>query len=327
MTPRQARNISAWQNLHPFFYVVPYEKHVISPGDPWKYLIRQKDNDHLIGTVNRTMHVSTRDFNQGLIDQLWRSLTTGQPPKEGGHRPLATPLVSPDGGTLTPHPSIHDEPNEDTLSDPDNPHHSDKTMTGKQADVLATWERLHPDLSVTRDPDFKPIRYSPWRFKVVHRSNSAVIGWFEKHKTEAKTPADSQMINQLRNMFSLHKIPKQPSPKKEHLQNPLTGRLMTRPSPSPGQGSTAPHFPGWGTPEWSDAAHNLASGGDYPPPIPELGKPIVLTGYGLHLWKYGERVPYPGPDAPPISTNTPPKRTRKQTPTKIKPKAKTKAKS
>jgi hypothetical protein len=309
MTPRQARNIATWQILHPFFYVVPYDRHVVTPGDPWKYLIRQEDNDHLIGTVSRTMHVATRDFNQGLVDQLWRSLTTGQPPKEGGHRPLATPLVSPDGGTLTPHPST-EESDERPSTNTDNPHHLDKSLTRHQSEILASWEILHPEFQVIRDPEHKKVNFSAWRFKVIDKKSRNLMGWFEPHRYGSTIPSNAQMIGSLKNSFIHNRKPKAPTPTRTRLRDPLTGRLMTRPSPSPGQGPTVPHFPGWGTPEWSDAAHDLASGGDYPPPIPELGKPIVLTGYGLHLWKHGGHVPYPGPDAPPIQSASHPRRTK-----------------
>ena len=103
MTPQQAKIIAAWEDLHPIFYVSPSKSHRPHPGDPWRFIIQQRDNDMVVGAVSREKFIATRAFNEGLTSQLRDCLMAGKMPKPLAQVRPATPLQSPEG-TLTVHP-------------------------------------------------------------------------------------------------------------------------------------------------------------------------------------------------------------------------------
>jgi hypothetical protein len=281
MTPLQAQIISAWEGLHPIFKVVPDKKHVPSPGDPWRYIIVQEDNDLVIGAIDRKSHRARHKFNEPPVEQLWNSMVSGHMPRDTGEYSQATPLRDPGGGTLTARPRSAKELNKRENPNPTSEHYANKALTRNQARVLASWEALHEEFRVMPDPGHAASRCSPWGFAVVRRADGVTVGTFERYKQDTIDSSFSQMLNQLRYSFKYNKLPKTPAPKVKHRRDPVSGRLLPKlhvdPSPNSTNPPVKPRLPAGYPPE------NCA----YPPPIPNLGKPAVRTGKVLDLWKYG----------------------------------------
>ena len=137
MSPEQAKIIAAWESLHPIFRVSPSKHHKPTPGDPWRFLIQQCDNDLVIGAVSRTKFMATHKFNEALVSQLRDSLMTGRMPKPLATLGIPTPLQSPEG-VLTAHPRDAKAPEPEPENKPTR--QAPWNITPLQNRILDAWE-------------------------------------------------------------------------------------------------------------------------------------------------------------------------------------------
>ena len=270
MTPLQAQIISAWEGLHPIFKVVPDKKHVPSPGDPWRYIIVQEDNDVTIGAITKTLHKARHQFNEAPLEQLWNSMVSGHLPK-----PKITPAKA--------NSHMADLIKEDFPVEPREPreHKAPWPLTTLQSRILTGWEALHGEFGIVPDPDYVPARYAPWRYLIERLEDKAIVGAVTRYAQEAADPAHVAMVSQLRNALKYGHMPKEQAPGHERPRDPASGQLLPwkyKKHPSTTTDPAASHHLPAGYPPENSA---------YPPPIPNLGKPTVRTGKALDLWKYG----------------------------------------
>ena len=279
MTPQQAQIIAAWEALHPIFYVSPSKHHSPSPGDPWRFLIQQRDNDLLIGAVSREKAlITTRGAmikeNEALTAQLRDCLMTGRMPKPLPRIAFASPLVSPEG-TLTVHPS--DAKEEKTEEEPGRT--APWKVTPLQSRILDAWEGLHGEFRVKADESHVPANFAPWKYLVERKADGAVVAKVTKFSLEIIDHIIDRDLDKLRSCLKNGTLPKTPWIPPVRRRDHITGQILptlSHPAPPP--------------PKTTTGMHNLAISvdtGGLPPPWPTCGQPVVLTGEAARFAKYG----------------------------------------
>ena len=279
MTPAQAKIIAAWEALHPIFRVSPSKHHKPSPGDPWRFLVQQEDNDLIIGIVSRVKFMATHKFNEASVSQLRDCLMTGQMPKPLATLRTATPLVSP-VGVLTVHPRDAAEPKE---PEPKEPRQAPWKVTPLQNRILDAWEGLHPEFRVVADTDHSPAKFAPWKYRIERKADSAVVGSVTKFTQDVRDQSQASIVDQLRRALQNKHVPTQAKPHPVQRRDEITGQILPRLGKDRPASST-PSETGW--------PKDLPAGcpnpnSVYPPPYPGLGKRVKLTGNALELWRYG----------------------------------------
>ena len=286
MTPQQAKIIAAWEGLHPSFYVAPSKHHNPTPGDPWRFIIQQEDNDLVIAAVSREKFVlSARGAmireNEGLAAQLRDCLMTGRMPKPLGLVGRATPLQSPEG-TLTVHP--RDMPKETEEEKPTRT--APWRVTPLQNRILDAWEGLHGEFRVVADESHVPVNFAPWKYLVERKADSTVVAKVTKFTQEVLDPACAAAVEKLRSSLREGHMPKAAKPRPVQRHDPITGKILPRlspPAPTPLRTKEPPreHIPAGSIPASSIASDGL------PPPWPNFGQRVVRTGEAARFWKYG----------------------------------------
>ena len=282
MTPQQAKIIAAWEGLHPNFCVSPSKHHSPSPGDPWRFLVQQRDNDLLIGAVSREKAlITTRGAmipeNEGIISQLRECLMTGRMPKPLAHTRPATPLQSPEG-TLTVHPRDMAETEVEERPARTAPW----KVTPLQNRILDAWESLHTEFQVVADESHVPVNFAPWKYLVERKVDGAMAAWLTKFTQEVLDPTLNRDVEKLRSCLKNGTLPKAPWIPPVRRRDPVTGKILpTLSPPTP----TTPH-------PRESPRKLLPTGSLYsdvmPPPWPTFGQPAVLTGEAARFWKYGD---------------------------------------
>jgi hypothetical protein len=279
MSPEQAKIIAAWEDLHPIFYVSPSKSHVPSPGDPWRFFIRQRDDDLVIGAVSRVKFMATRTFNEALVSQLRDSLMTGRMPKPLATLGIPTPLASPEG-VLTAHPRDAKAPEPEPENKPTR--QAPWNITPLQNRILDAWEGLHDEFRVVADAGHSPTRFAPWKWRIERKSDAAVVGSVTKFTQDVRDQSQARIVEQLKSALQNKHVPTQAKPRPVQRRDEITGQILPRLSKDRPASST-PSETGW--------PKDLPAGCTnpdciYPPPVPNLGR-TVLTGKALELWKYG----------------------------------------
>ena len=280
MTPQQAKIIAAWETLHPIFHVSPSKHHKPTPGDPWRFIIQQCDNDLVIGAVSREKFMATRSFNEGLVSQLRDCLMAGQMPKPLATLRAATPLVSPEG-VLTVHPRDAEKTEPEPEVKP--ARQAPWSITPLQNRILDAWEGLHPEFRVVADTGHSPTKFAPWKYRIERKADATFVGSVTRYAQEVHDQPLSAIVDQLRGALKNGHLPTAPKPKPVHRRDPITGQLL------PSLAKDRPHT---STQDETGWPKDLPAGcpdpnSVYPPLYPGLGKRVKLTGKALELWKYG----------------------------------------
>ena len=279
MTPQQAKIIAAWEALHPIFHVSPSKHHKPTPGDPWRFIIQQCDNDLVIGAVSREKFMATHKFNEALVSQLRDCLMTGRMPKPLATVRAATPLASPEG-VLTVHPRNAPEPKE---TEPRAPRQAPWKVTPLQERILDAWEGLHNEFRVVPDTGHSPVKFAPWKYRIERKADAAVVGSVTKFTQEVRDPAQARIVEQLKRALQNKHVPTQAKPHPVQRRDEITGQILPKLSRDRPASST-PSETGWPKDLPAGCPHPDAV---YPPLIPGLGKHVKLAGKALELWKYG----------------------------------------
>ena len=279
MTPEQAKIIAAWEALHPIFHVSPSKHHKPTPGDPWRFIIQQCDNDLVIGAVSREKFMATHKFNEALVSQLRDCLMTGRMPKPLATVRAATPLASPEG-VLTVHPRNAPEPKE---TEPRAPRQAPWKVTPLQERILDAWEGLHNEFRVVPDTGHSPVKFAPWKYRIERKADAAVVGSVTKFTQEVRDPAQARIVEQLKRALQNKHVPTQAKPHPVQRRDEITGQILPKLSKDRPASST-PSETGWPKDLPAGCPHPEAV---YPPLYPGLGKRVKLTGKALELWKYG----------------------------------------
>jgi hypothetical protein len=276
MTPQQAKIIAAWEDLHPIFRVSPSKSHRPHPGDPWRFIIQQRDNDMVVGAISREKFMATRAVNEGLTSQLRDCLMAGRMPRPLAVKGKPTPLQSPEG-TLTAHPK--DMPETEMKEEPTRV--APWRVTPLQNRILDAWERLHAEFRVVADESHVPANFAPWKYLIERRADGAVVAKFTKFSQEMRDPEIDRKVEKLRSCLKNGTLPKAPWIHPVRRRDPLTGQILptlnhpTPPSPSAEKPSLK-HLPARSIPR-----------DILPPPWSTFGQPIVMTGEAARFAKYG----------------------------------------
>ena len=269
MTPQQAKIIAAWEELHPIFCVSPSKSHRPRPGDPWRFIVQQRDNNMIIGAVSREKFMATWAFNEPSMSQLRDCLMTGKVPRAAVSKPTAP--QSPEG-TLTAHP--RDQPAAEAETKPTRA--APWKVTQLQDRILDAWENLHTELQVVADESHIPINFAPWKYLVKNKSNDSLVAKVSKYTQEVFDSTYTSAVEKLRSSLKIGHMPKETKPRPIQRRDPMTGHILPRLSP-PTSHTPKPDPPSVVTPP----------GQGLPEPWPNCNKPIVLRGEAARYAKYG----------------------------------------
>ena len=281
MTPQQAKIIAAWEDLHPNFYVAPSRHHSPTPGDPWRFLVQQRDNDLLIGAVSREKAlITTRGAmipeNEGLVSQLRDCLMTGRMPRPLARIGTATPLRSPEG-TLTVHPSDMPEAEEEEKPGRAAPW----KVTPLQNRILDAWESLHAEFQVLADESHVPVNFAPWKYLVRRKADETVVAKVTKFTQEVLDPTLNRDVEKLRSCLKNGTLPKAPWVPPVRRRDPLTGQILPMLSPA------TTHTERRDEPKRKLLPTGTLFSDVLPPPWPTMGQRAKLEGESARFWKYG----------------------------------------
>ena len=269
MTPQQAKIIAAWEELHPIFCVSPSKSHRPRPGDPWRFIVQQRDNNMVIGAVSREKFMATWAFNEPSMSQLRDCLMTGKMPKAAVGKP--TPLQSPEG-TLTAHP--RDLP--DVMEKEETNRHAPWPITQLQNRILDAWEKLHSEFQVIADEHHIPVNFSPWKYIIERKTDGVVVAKFTKFAHETFDFSVDRDIEKLRSCLKNGTLPKAPWKHPVRRRDPISGQILPNPTP------VTSH-----TPKPDPPSVMTPPGQGLPEPWPNCNKPIVLKGEAARYAKYG----------------------------------------
>ena len=274
MTPQQAKIIAAWEALHPIFYVAISKSHRPKPGDPWRFIIQQRDNDMVARAVSRVRFMATQKFNEALAVQLRDCLMAGRMPRAAVGRP--TPLQSPEGD-LTVHPrDVQEEGGKEKQG-----RVAPWKVTPLQERILDAWERLHEEFRVVADESHVPVNFTPWKYKIERKSDGAVVAKVAKFAQEVLDPSCTDIVEQLRSALKIGHVPQAAKPRPVQRRDPVTGQILPRLSPP----TPPPPHPGEPPRKMFPVGHLYSD--VIPPPWPTFGQPIVMHGEAARYAKYG----------------------------------------